>query len=83
MRRLTLAVVLEKIEDMENQPVKQEGGRAVDTAERYHSSTENENRPVLVSEDTEDVGIEPGEIRDNSTGMDGDDFLGKTNNEEK
>lgn len=68
---------------MENQPTKQERGKAVDTAERYHSSTENENKPVLVSEDSENVTVEPDKIRDNSTGMDDDDFLGKTNSEEK
>lgn len=49
------------------------------TEKNYHQSEEIEGKPTLVSIDTEDV--DASGVDDDSTGMEGDDFLGRTNKE--
>jgi len=46
------------------------------TQKNYHQNEEIEGTPHLVSEETEDV--DASDANDESTGMDGDDFLGRT-----
>ena len=49
------------------------------TEKRYDQNEEIEGTPRLVSEETEDV--KPTGVDDDSTGMEGDDYLGRTNKE--
>ncbi len=49
------------------------------TQKNYHQNEEMEGTPRLVSEETEDV--DASGANDESTGMEGDDFLGRTNKE--
>ena len=51
------------------------------TQNNYHQNLEIEGKPTLVSEETENVDASGAD--DESTGMEGDDFLGRTNKEEK
>ena len=51
------------------------------TQKNYHQNLEIEGKPTLVSVETEDV--DASGVDDESTGMEGDDFLGRTNKEEK
>jgi len=51
------------------------------TQKNYHQNLEIEGKPTLVSEETENVDASGAD--DESTGMEGDDFLGRTNKEEK
>ena len=51
------------------------------TEKNYQQNEEIEGKPKLVSEDTED--IDASGVDDESTGMEGDDFLGRTNKDEE
>ena len=51
------------------------------TQKNYQQNEEIEGTPRLVSVETEDV--DASGVDDDSTGMEGDDFLGRTNKEEK
>ncbi len=51
------------------------------TEKNYQQSEEIEGTPRLVSEETENVDASGAD--DESTGMEGDDFLGRTNRENK
>ena len=48
------------------------------TEERYHQNQELEGRPTLVSVDEDDITVDSSEMNDKSTGMEGDDYLGRT-----
>ncbi len=51
------------------------------TEEKYHQNQEQEGKPTLISIETEDV--DASGVDDNSTGMGNDDYLGRTNKEER
>ncbi|KAB7731378.1 hypothetical protein F5984_11335 [Rudanella paleaurantiibacter] len=59
------------------------GTPAGPTEEMYDRNKETEGEPRLVSVDEDDVSVDASDVDDHSTGMGEDDFLGKSNKENK
>ncbi|WP_019990186.1 hypothetical protein [Rudanella lutea] len=53
------------------------------TEEMYDRNEETEGKPRLVSINEDDVSVDASDVNDHSTGMGEDDFLGKSNKENK